>query len=213
MFVTCFELMIDTALMFWRNFMRSLPTRRLALATTIAAGSLALVSCVTATPYQPATGRGSYANGYSDEQIEPNRFRVSFSGNSLTARETVERYLLYRAAQLTLERGFDHFILVDRDTERRTRTYVDRPFGNGPWGYWGPSWRYYRPHYGWRGWSPFWGDPFWGNDIDVRTVDRYEAMAEIILGRGPKPADNLRAFDARAVIDNLGPSIMMPEPR
>jgi hypothetical protein len=41
--------------------------------------------------------------GYSDQQIESNRFRVSFAGNSLTARETVERYLLYRAAELTVQ--------------------------------------------------------------------------------------------------------------
>ncbi len=106
----------------------------------IAAAGLALGSCMTATPYQPAVGTGSYRTGYSDEAIESDRFRVSFAGNSLTSRETVERYLLYRAAELTLQKGFDHFVLVSRDTETKTNTYVDQRWGPsyGPWGYWRP---------------------------------------------------------------------------
>ncbi|WP_204306898.1 CC0125/CC1285 family lipoprotein, partial [Klebsiella aerogenes] len=84
---------------------------RFAALALILAGSISLSACMTATPYQPATGNGTATrNGYSDTQIESNRFRISFSGNSLTARETVERYLLYRAAELTLQQGFDHFI-------------------------------------------------------------------------------------------------------
>jgi hypothetical protein len=46
--------------------------------------------------------------------------------------------------------------------------------------------------------------------MDVRTVERYEASAEIVMGRGPKPADNARAFDARDVLARLGPSIVLP---
>src|SRR3546814_10899027 len=92
---------------------------------------------------------------------------VSFSGNSLTSRETVERYLLFRAAELTVQQGFDHFILVDRNTDRKTRTYVDRPFGPGPYGFWGPSWRFYGS-WGWRRWDPFWGDPFYKDRKSTR---------------------------------------------
>ncbi|MEG3180505.1 CC0125/CC1285 family lipoprotein [Sphingomonas sp. LT1P40] len=186
-------------------------SRVAAVAFALASASV-LASCATPTAYQPAAGIGMSRTGYWDEQIEADRFRVTFAGNSLTSRETVERYLLFRAAQLTVERGFDYFILSDRDTEKKTRTYVDRPFSAGAWGGWGPSWRYYRPRYGWRGWSPFYGDPFWDNDIDVRTVDRYEASAELVVGRGRKP-DNVRAFTAREVIQNLGPSIVAPTPR
>ncbi len=47
--------------------------------------------------------------------------------------------------------------------------------------------------------------------MDINTVDKYEANAEIVLGRGPKPRDNVRAFDAREVMNNLGPSIVMPK--
>lgn len=178
--------------------------------TAVVAGCIAgLCACATPTPYQPI-GTGSERGGYSEARIETDRYRVSFSGNSMTSRETVETYLLFRAAELTLERGYDWFVMADRDTERRTRTYIDRPFSPGPWGFWGPRWRYYGRGFGWRTWDPFWGDPFWDRDIDVRTVDRYEAMAEIVMGRGPRPANDVRSFDARAVTENLRTRIVLP---
>ena len=54
----------------------------------LAAGAIALVSCATATPYGPSDGR----YGYSEQRIEDDRYRVTFSGNSSTSRETVERF-------------------------------------------------------------------------------------------------------------------------
>ncbi len=185
------------------------------------AGATILTACAGPTPYRPAVGNGYNRTGFSDQQIEADRFRVSFSGNSYTSRETVERYLLFRAAELTLQSGHDYFIMADRDTDKQTRTYATPGgFGGGfggpyggfsGFGYWGPSWRYYGRGFGWRGWDPFYGDPFWDRGVDVRTVERYEAMAEIVVGRGPKPAGNVRAFDARSVVDRLGPTIVVPE--
>ena len=186
---------------------------RIAALALALVGSATLGGCMTATPYQPAVS--PTAGGYSDQQLESNRFQVSFRGNSLTSRETVERYLLFRAAELTVQSGADHFILVNRDTESRTTTYRTGPsWADGPYGYWNPYWRYYRPRLGWRSWNPYFDDPFWRDrDWDYRTVTQYEAMAEIVTGRGPKPAGNVRAFDAREVIDRLGPTIVTPQPR
>ncbi|GAA4773593.1 hypothetical protein GCM10023219_21100 [Stakelama sediminis] len=182
------------------------------LAGTALAATLLTGACSTPTPYRPAMGTGNYQTGYSDQRIEDNRYSVTFSGNSLTSRETVERYLLFRAAQLTLEQGYDYFILTDRNTEKKSNSYIDPDPLMGPYGYWSPYWRYYSPAWGWRSWDPFWGGPAWGGGgADIRTVTRYQAMAEIVMGKGPKPADNVRAFDARAVIANLGPTIMMPK--
>lgn len=191
-----------------------LPTRsfrkRLPALAALATGALLLSACAAETAYRPATGQGYARTGYSDREVEPGRFLITFGGNSYTSRDTVERYLLFRAAELTVQRGGDYFLLVNRDTDRQTQTYVDRPFNSGFYGYWGPSWRYYGRGFGWRGWNPYFGDPFWDSQIDIRQVDRYEASAEIIVGRGPKPSDNVRAFDARAVIANIGPSVVLP---
>ena len=188
--------------------------RRGAAMALLASAMLVVAGCATETAYRPATGSGFERAGYSDRMIEPNRFMVSFAGNSYTSRDTVERYLLYRAAELTVQQGYDYFILSDRNTDRRTRTYATPCFAGGPYGYgyWGPSWRYRGRGFGWRSWDPFWGDPFFDRSIDVQTIDKYEASAEIVLGRGPKPTDNVRAFDAREVMRNLGPTIVTPRP-
>ena len=179
-------------------------TRVLKPVLLAATAALALSACVTATPYGPA-GQGS-RYGYSDMRVDENRFRVAFAGNSVTSREQVEMALLLRAAEVTLESGHDWFATVNRATDRDVRYraspdpfYYDRysPF-------WGPSWRYYRRGF----WSP-WYDPF-GPDLDVREIDRYEATAEIVVGDGPKPAGDPNAFDAREVIQNLGPRVARP---
>ena len=52
-----------------------------------------------------------------------------------------------------------------------------------------------------------WGDPFWRNHVDTRTVERFEVTAEIRMGRGRMPADNAKAFDAREVSARVGPTV------
>lgn len=171
------------------------------LAVGLAAAAL-VSACATQTPYSPRTATSNY--GYSDAQIESNRFRISFSGNSLTDQETVETYLLYRAAELTLESGYDWFEIVDRDTEANRRV-VGTGFGPSPSFYRSPfSYRYFHPAYGWHPWY----DPFW-TDVNYREVTRYEADAEIFMGRGEK-SDSPRAYNAREVQANLGSRIQYP---
>ncbi len=191
---------------------------RKAVVAALAASTLMVAGCATETTYRPATGQGFNRTGYSDRQVEPDRFLVSFAGNSVTSRDTVERYLLFRAAELTLQSGYDYFVMANRDTDLQSRTYstpgLGGGFGYGGFGgYWGPSWRYYGRGFGWRSWDPWYGGGFgpWGNDFDIRTIDRYEATAEIVMRKGPIPKDNLRAFNARAVVDSIGPSVVLPK--
>lgn len=204
----------------------------------ISASAAILAACATATPYQPASAPGAF-DGFSQTMIENDRARVTFGGNSLTDRETVENYLLYRAAEVAVERGFDHFSLVQRDTEENTRLRVSPGVGAGfgpRYGAFGPydpffNYSFYRPRYGWsraHRYSAFYGggrfgragfgragfgafgyDPFF-DDYDVREVTKYRATAEVKFGRGGKPASD-NAFNAREVLTNLGPSISYPE--
>ncbi|HEY0053322.1 MAG TPA: hypothetical protein VGB49_07920 [Caulobacteraceae bacterium] len=176
------------------------------------AAALTLSACATATTYAPE-GFGGQRGGYAEQRLEQNRFRVSFSGNSLTSRDTVEMYLLHRAAELTVETGHDWFEIADRATERDTRyvtTGISDPWYSGRYGLgWGPRWRFYN-----RGlWSPWsrWGGYGWRDDFDVREITRYEAIAEVVMHRGPRP-DRVDAFDAREVIANLGPRVQRPMP-
>jgi len=177
--------------------------------------ALTLSACATPTPYQPAGAGQAQAGGFSETKIEANRYRVKFAGNSLTSRDTVEGYLLYRAAELTVAQGYDVFSVVERKTDKSTQTYVDpdpmfRPWYGPGYGYWRPSWRYYGAGFGWRSWDPMFGGPFWGDSMDIHTVDRFEATAEIVMSKGPKAEGDPSAFDARAVMANLSPKIQRP---
>jgi hypothetical protein len=189
-------------------------TAALATALTLAVG---LTACETATPYQPNVRGQATSGGYSETRLEPNRWRVTFSGNSMTSRETVEGYLLFRAAELTLQNGDDWFAIADRHTDAKQHAYVQpdplyRPWYGPGFGYWRPSWRYRGRGFGWRTWDPFFGDPFFGDRYDVQTIESYEASAEIVTHKGSKPADDPRAFDAHAVVDSLKPKIQYPAP-
>ena len=157
--------------------------------------ALLVAGCATPTPYSPADG----GFGYTSEQLEDNHYRITFTGNFATPRETVEDYLLYRAAEVTLDTGHDYFIVTDKDLERSV-TYQALDYGyHDPW--------YYR-RYWWSGgaFGPFWGPPA----MTVRPLDRYAAYATIAVFSGKKPADRENAYDARAVKARLEPKIAHP---
>lgn len=145
-----------------------------------------LAACATATPYQ-AEDQGY---GYFEQRIEKNRFRVTFNGNSSTAKQTVENYLLYRAAELTVANGYDYFVLVSDGTEANTR-YIENFDGFG--GYW-------------------WRPRFAGGLSTATPVTQYQAQANVLMFSGAKADDNVKAFDAKQVIANLQPLIQRPAP-
>lgn len=80
-------------------------------AFVVLALSLLIAGC--STPYQPLGRIG----GYSEIQIDPVTVRVSFRGNGYTERGVVESYLIYRVAEVTLNRGFDWFVVSEREGE------------------------------------------------------------------------------------------------
>ncbi|MEH6660058.1 MAG: hypothetical protein V7679_00295 [Parasphingorhabdus sp.] len=177
--------------------------------------TLLLFACATATPYQPQIAGQRVSGGYSENRIDNTHYRVRFAGNTLTSRDTVEGYLLYRAAELTVQNGYDWFRITDHTTETDRRTFIERspryePYYGSIYLNWRPHWRYYRSGV-WSTWHPYGRDPFWSFDTDVRTVERYEAEADIVMRRGSMPADTSRAFDARKVLQDLGPSIKWPD--
>jgi len=159
----------------------------------MAAAAILLVGCATSTPYGPTDGRF----GYSEQRIEQDRYRVTFSGNSSTTREMVESFLLYRAAELTVQEGYDYFIVTAQDTDSSSR-YYSQPTLFGSYTY-GVSQHHSFPYYAYGfGWS---------SDIDTTEVRRYEAVAFIVMRHGEKPDDDADAYDAREVMANLGPMV------
>ena len=207
--------------------------------TLIAASALTLMACATATPYQPASEPGGF-DGFSQQLIENDRARVTFGGNSLTNRETVENYLLYRSAEMAVERGFATFTLQEREVEANKNIRSSGGFNSGlgydP--YFGYS--FYRPSFGWsRGYrfSRFAGFSrgrgfgrrgfgrsgfgFGGgfhsgfhdpffNDFHVREITKYRATAEVKFGHNTT-SDDPRTFNAKEVLQHLSSTITYPE--
>ncbi|MEJ0026521.1 MAG: hypothetical protein WDN01_10875 [Rhizomicrobium sp.] len=173
-------------------------------AFVIAAG-LGLAACTTATPYQPESADHPSAGGYSEQQIESDRWKVEFSGNSLTSRDTVERYLMFRSAQLTVQQGYDWYEAVDRHTDKKTSYFSDPDpyFAGWPGGYWNV---YGGRRFGWA--SGYWGSAALA-PIDVQEISRYTATVEITMGHGAKP-DDPHAYAAADVISHLQGSIKYP---
>ena len=186
---------------------------------------LVLGACATATPYQEATNSNG---GYENQQIESNRWAISFTGNTLTDRQTVESYLLYRAAELTNQNGYDHFQIVTRETDAQSRfvsTGFSSPFYYNFYGFGGhrgfgrSSFRRssFRGGFGGRGFNSFgrgfgtgFHDPFFGGPSSFDERVNYEASAEIIMRKGEKP-DQAEYFDAEDVLFNLSSQIVLPE--
>jgi len=153
--------------------------------------SVALAACATVTLYQPL--HDGY--GYAEQKIEGARYRVSFAGNDLTPRQAVENYLLYRAAELTLEQGHDYFVMVSPSTEAQTSYTQDlNAFGG----------------FGRYGWYPR-GHLGAGIGTSIPSTE-YEAQAYVLMRSGKKPARDAGAFDAREVKKNLEPLIVRPPP-
>lgn len=153
-----------------------------------------LAGCSMPTPYQPAID----GLGYSEQSIENDRYRIIFAGNSQTPRSTVDNYLLYRIAELTLDRGFDHFILVEKDIERST-TY--RSSATGFSGFHRGFYSYYPRRFG--GFL----------STTSRPSDRYAGLANVVMRKGEKPSDSPNAYSARDVLERLKPTIKRPTDR
>lgn len=173
-------------------------SRRAGLCATLFVAA-ALAGCASPTPYKVADN----GKGFADQALETNRFRVSFTANSRTPRETVENYWLYRAAEITLENGKDYFVVVEKDTER---TVDYRQFVSGS-PYRRAHIRHFRRHYSF----PRFHDSLFDYYPVRRPVTSYQAMATILIFDGEKPADAMDAYTARDVAAHLGPTIVRPE--
>jgi hypothetical protein len=142
----------------------------------LAFASLVAVNAATAetrdTRYQPSFASETRA-GYSETQIDVNRIRVSFTGEPGTDRESVENNLLYRAAELTMQRGYDWFTVINHSVDQNTET-----IRRGP-----PA-----PPIGPRA---------------KQEVSRYQAVSEIILHKGARPSENTNVYEARVIQANL----------
>lgn len=169
-----------------------------------AALALALGAC-TATPlYAPQKSERSA--GYAEQKLDDNHYRVSFSGRRSTTRARVEDGLMLRAAEVTQQSGFSHFIIATRETEQE-RTGPRRIMMGGP-----DFFGWYGFGYGPRG-RYGWYDPYW-YQVGVFDNDGYDtrfvATADIAMLTAAEARANPHAIDAAEVIANLRDKVVPP---
>ncbi len=170
---------------------------QIAKISATAAAVLLLAACQTPASYQPRTPDSH--TGYTDEQLAQNRWRVTFTGNSATKRETVENYLLLRSAEVALKANYRWFLFDTRDTKAETTYQSD--FAGWP---------------GWRGRGRYWhswpyGGGGWGGVDTAHPITSYEAYAEIVLLTDDQAKAEPRAMGAQDVLDHIGPTARPPE--
>lgn len=154
------------------------------------------------TPYEPAASPSD--TGYLTEQLSEDRYRVSFEGNADTERETVETYLLYRAAEVAAKTGHPYFAVVEGEMEREVEVnrYMTMP------GFYGYGARLYGP--GFYGGFPYYTTSGYTPGPAVATTDSYEAMATVEVLEA-RPDGRRPVFETQRVLRTLGPQIERPD--
>ncbi len=144
----------------------------------LALAALTMAGC--ATGYGPVYERAQsqYDDGFSEQRVEENRYRVQYRIENGDLR-LAQDWALRRAAELTLDRRYDWFQIISRnqsfrdddfDRYDRFRSYNDNDRYSA------------RPRY------------------DSRYDDDAVVVIEVIMGNDPPPR-NASVYDAREVLD------------
>ena len=153
-----------------------------------AVATATLAACQT-TPTYSAAASGNAA-GYSEQQIESNRYSVTYRAPGGADAQTLNDYALLRAADLTLEHNRNWFWVDRRSLNgegQRSGPSLGIGIGGGSFG-----------HHSGVGIGVGTSIPLGGGGGATAT----SATLEVRFGEGPKP-DDPNAYDARSIATNL----------
>lgn len=94
-------------------------------ACSAVAFAIALAGC--ATPYE----RNGAMGGFDEVRVSESVYRVSVQGNANTSSERAEQIMLLRAAELTIQNGYTHYVVEGRETAKDTQHHY---IGYGAYG-------------------------------------------------------------------------------
>lgn len=145
----------------------------------------------------------------------PGAYELVVTGRKFTSKGEIEKYLAYRAARLTVEKGGQWFTF--KESRGAGETAEPAP-ARDPAGlrysfrmkYFRPVWRYQLAGAaGWKRWSPFAGTPFFA--ADPKPVTEFAVSAEIVVRKGPMDDADPLAFEAWALSDLLVNQVSPPQ--
>lgn len=177
-------------------------------AVIIALVAAGLGACASTPDYVPADGADDY--GHYSTRLGEDRYRIVFNGSRKTGPNTTRDYALLRAAELTLQEGYDWFQVMDRES----RSVYDRAWNDEP----RTSFHYERAYYveqqcGLLGCTRS-ARPTHQAGMHVgdwhderRTEARHSHALEIVMGKGKLPAAKGDYYDASTVAQSLWASM------
>ena len=95
-----------------------MPAHKTTFLFTVLASGLLYFGC--ATPYQSS----NFFGGFSETQLAPDVFRVSFSGNGYTSGERAQDFVMLWAADLTVAHGYAYFAVLNENNSVQQSSYV-----------------------------------------------------------------------------------------
>ncbi len=184
----------------------------ISLLLSAASGALAADPPAANAPMVPPAAPGVF----SIQEKGPNQVLLTVKAHTFTSRPEIENYLIYRAAELALERKSNWFTLVEsRAPGDAAPTPNADPKGlhySFRMAYWRPVWRYkLTGDTAWKTWRPFSGAAFFAEGKDAKTITDYEVSAELVLRKGRMDDLNPLAFEARAVSDLMVNQVSPPK--
>lgn len=156
--------------------------KRPVILAVLAAAALATTACASLAPYGPQMGPNG--QGFSEQRIEGDRYRVTYRG--VGAPGPVADYALLRAADLTTQSGYDWFEVTQRwidgrpDSAGGLRPSVSIGAGSSRYGGYSAS------------------GVGVGLGLNLSGPQPTSTTLEILMGRGERP-DRAAAYDARGV--------------
>lgn len=82
--------------------------------------TLAIMLFGCATSYQ----KKDFSGGFDEIQLAENVWKVHFSGNGYTSRNLAEEMTLLRSADLTMQNGFNFFVLAESNSSADYSTFT-----------------------------------------------------------------------------------------
>lgn len=157
-----------------------------------------LISCLATactTPYQSY----GFTGGYSDSHIDENTFSVNVETNGFTSKQTTFLYALYRAAELTVENGFDYFIVINSNQSTNSMAMISPGYSTS---------NTTINSYG----SRAYGTTTTTSSPSIISNVEFPVMTLTIKSfKGAKPGDSSSAYDARSVMKHLASKIGVKE--
>jgi hypothetical protein len=151
--------------------------------------ALGIAGCTI--PYQKMGGLLS-AHGYEDLKLGDDTYRITYKGAARADQESVDLYALYRCAELTLEQGYEYFVIADKSDMADVSTDVENQVSSHKTGGFG---------------SDSYGSTTTESKTTVETKTKHTVVRTIRMYKGAKPEGTALVYNARELKENLETTI------